>query len=168
MKAHHYLSIIVRLFSVFLFLYALGQTGLIVEAALHGTIKGIVVSAWLPAFLSIPWLVVSAILWFFPMSIAKKIVPLESDTTPSNLSPISILAVLLTAMSVYFLYYAVVDTLYWITFWNMLQHSSNGGYPIELNPENKATMYSNALELFSALVILFNSKRIAARLHSVG
>lgn len=167
MKVHHYLAIIVRLFAVFLFLFSLKQTGLLFESALYGIVHGMTVSAWVPFLSSIPWFVASAILWIFPLSISKKLVPADASESPENISPVAILSILLSAMSVYFLYYAIIDVLYWITYWQVIQQPEYGSLA-SMSAEHKANIAATALEMFASLVLLFNSKRVATWLRSVG
>ncbi len=157
MKAHHYVGIGIKLFAIWLFLFSIQNMTLFLENLIYGTIQGMAASLTVSSLIYIPWLVVAIILWNFPMSIARKIIPPESDVNPKSISANSLLAVLVSAISLYFLYRSIMDGVYWLALLNL---NEGGTYP-SLSPDNKASIYATLVEFCVAALLFFNSKKIS-------
>lgn len=168
MIATQYMAIFVRLFSIFLFLHSLRQFGSVLEFVMFGTHGGIDVSMLGPILASIPWLVVAIALWFFPSVIASKIATPIEEKDRHALSPPVLLSVLLSALAVYFLYYALVDSIYWLTYWQVLRAQDAIGLPGTFGPETIANIYATIFELVVSICILLNAKKLAIGIRSIG
>ncbi|MFL0802025.1 MAG: hypothetical protein K6L80_16380 [Agarilytica sp.] len=167
MATQYHIAIIVKLFSVFLFLMSLKQLTYAIEFLISGTFEGMVSTFWLPTMNTLPWLGVSIVLWFFPVSVAKKIVPVED---PQEITPVTsggILTVLLCALSVYFIYYAIVDSMYWFTLWQLMGSASYIDAPVQFTAENKANIYATLLELVFSVLLLINAKTAAGKISAL-
>jgi hypothetical protein len=157
MKVHHYVGIGIKLFAIWLFLYSIPNMTFFLENILYGTVQGMAASATKSGLIYIPWLVMAVILWNFPLSIAKKIVPPEAQVNPESISASSLLAVLITAISIYFLYRSIMDGVYWATFLNL----SEGGVYASFSPENKASIFATLIEFLAAALLFINSRKIS-------
>lgn len=160
MKAEHYVGIIVRLFAIFIFLKTLNGLALLFENLINGSIHGVIASSLTTAFTYLPWLIVAIVLWNFPLTVARKVIPDESSDEVVQLSPRVILTVLISAISTCLLYWAIMDGIHWITYWNIASSSEDGAY-FELSADAKASVYTTAIEFFTAAVMFFNAKKIA-------
>ena len=158
MKAHHYVGIGIKLFAIWLFLCSIQNMTFFLENIIYGTVQGMAASATKSALIYLPWLVMALILWNFPLSIAKKIVPSEAQVNPEPISASALLAVLIAAISIYFLYRSIMDGVYWATLLNL----SEGGVYASFSPENKASIFATFIEFLAAALLLFNSRKISA------
>ncbi|WP_370980205.1 hypothetical protein [Agaribacterium sp. ZY112] len=163
-----YLAVFIRLFSVFLFLYSLRQLGTVIEFVLFGTYGGLGATILVPILSSVPWLVTSIVLWFFPTVISKKIIGSSDDQVEGSLSAKSLLSVLLSGLSVYFLYYALVDSIYWFSYWRLLPQQAEMGYPTTMSADSIANVYATIFEVVASLCILLNSKKLAGSIRNFG
>jgi hypothetical protein len=157
MKVHHYVGIGIKLFAIWLFLFSIQNMAFFLENIIYGTVQGMEASITISSLTYLPWLVLSIILWNFPLSIAKKIIPHLSEINPEGISTSSLLTVLISAISLFFLYSSVMDGVYWVTLINL---SESGSYAA-FNPENKASIFATGVELLAAALLFFNSRRIS-------
>lgn len=157
MKVHHYVGIGIKLFAIWLFLFSIQNMAFFLENLIYGTVQGMGASLTISSITYLPWLLLSIILWNFPLSIAKKIIPLESEINPEGISTGSLLAVLISAISLFFLYNSIMDGVYWVTLINL---NGSGSYAA-FNPENKASIFATGVEFIAAALLLFNSRKIS-------
>ncbi|MFT7559476.1 MAG: hypothetical protein ACI93R_001387 [Flavobacteriales bacterium] len=161
MKAHHYLGIAIRLFSIGLFIYSINQLARFTGSLTYGTADGIEVSAILTGVIYVPWLLASIFLWYFPLTIAKNIIPPEVDIKPTPISSHAALSVCISVISLYFIYNSITDGLYWLMFWNFTMGLEASGVAFTLEPENKANIYTTVIEFLVATILFINAKRVA-------
>ena len=161
MKAHHYLAVGIRLFAIWLFLYSVKFLGHLIENIIYGTVIGIEASVLITGLSYAPWAIFSIFLWFFPITIAKKIVPYEIDLEPKALAVREVVAILVSLLALYLLYRAIMDGFYWATFWNMSINSTEIDFTTSILAEHRASMWATAVELFTAIIMLLNSKKIS-------
>lgn len=157
MKAHHYLSIGIKLFALLLILFSIPNLIYFFENIIYGTVQGMEASLLRSSLIYIPWPVLALILWNFPLSIAEKIIPSDANLSPESISPKSLLTVLISAIAIYFLYRSVMDCVYWATVLNL----SEGGIHASIDPESKASIIATFVELIGAAILLFKSKNIS-------
>jgi hypothetical protein len=105
----------------------------------------------------LPWIFIAVLLWKFPVTIAKAIIPPEADLKPEGMSPGSLLTVLILAMSIFFLYRSTMDGIYWATLLNLSQDEVFAS----LSSENKANIIATFMEFSAAAFLLFNSQKIS-------
>ena len=162
MKSHHYLALGVKLFAIALFVYAIKQSRLLIEVAIDGGINGIPASSWfMLATTAIPFLI-SAVLWFFPITLAQSILTSELDKTVEPTSPITLLSILISMIGLFFLYYVISDTVYWLIFSHLADGTS-----ASLEPEVKANMWTTLIELVVICFLVLKSKTIAKKMLEV-
>lgn len=157
MKAHLYLGIGIKLFAIWLFLFSIPNMAFFLENIIYGTVYGVVASVPTSGLIYIPWLVIAIVLWNFPLSIAKKIIPSEAEINSEGISAKSLLSVFISAISLFFLYRSIMDGVYWATLLNL---SEGGGYAT-FSPENRASILATGVELFAAALLFFNARKIS-------
>lgn len=164
MKSSHYLAIAVRLFSIVLFVYSLRQSSLLVEYLVNDSINGMEASLFFISVSTLAPLFVAILLWYFPVSVARSILKPEIDQKLEPIRPQSVLTVLVLALGLYAFYYAVVESIYWLTLWHLSERSIFSEAPLYLTVENKANMVATAIELFASIIILFKARSISCRM----
>lgn len=166
MKPSHFLAITVRIFSIVLALYGIRQSSFLIEL-IGGGLNGYAVSwAFASASTALP-ILVAILLWYFPVSVAKSIIKDEIDQPIKPIKPQSILTVLIASIAFYFMFYAIVDSVYWATLWHMAERSYGTQAPLYLNDENKANMIATAIELFASFLILIRARSFAFKLWKI-
>src|SRR6188768_3774422 len=114
---------------------------------------------WLFAFLQI---VTCAVLWFFPATIAKKLLPSATDTDLPR-SPVALIewqTLGVICIGIWALTRAIPDAIYWMTFYSMSE-SVDYSFSI-LNAEQKASIITTVAELAIGLWLVFGAKGFAA------
>jgi len=164
MKSSHYLAIAVRLFSIVLFIFALRQSTSLIEVFLNDSINGMPVSTLFIAGTVLIPLIVSLLLWFFPLSVSKSILKQEMDQPIEPVNSTTILSVFVIAIGLYVFYYAFIDFVYWAVLWNMESHSQYSMAPLSLTEENKANMVATAVELVISVVLILKAKTLASNM----
>lgn len=109
-------------------------------------------------------LAICVVLWFFPVTIANKLLPAYSKP-PDPQTPPRMLdwqALAAACLGLWIVSRAVPDLFYWLTFVSM---SSGGGLDgAGMDPENKASVATTVVELVIGLWLILGAKRIAALL----
>lgn len=113
-------------------------------------------------------IVVCAVLWFFPLTIARKLLPAmgEPRSEAAMSGPVA-LSVGLTLLGVWVLAYALPDAIYWATLF-LLTRQPDGGY-FEWGHEQIASIVTTAAELVLAAWLILGStgiKRLILRYRS--
>jgi hypothetical protein len=102
---------------------------------------------------------VCAILWFFPLTIARKLLPAMSEPRSETAMSGSVaLSVGLTLLGVWVLAYALPDTVYWATFF-LLTRQTGAGYSA-WGHEQIASVATTVVELVLATWLIFGSSGI--------
>jgi hypothetical protein len=103
----------VRLFAIALLIYGIGRLELAASIlAYNENVVG--PSLFFSLSSSIVPILISIMLWHFPLTVAKKILPPSSEA-PTNISPHAFLTVIVIGIGIYTLYYAIVDSVFWLT-----------------------------------------------------
>jgi hypothetical protein len=117
-------------------------------------------AAYLYAGLFLFILLLAALLWHFPLSVASKIIPQTGNNeTTVSWSEKDLLTVGLILIGVYLFYYVISDAIYWLYILNV-SHSFTG-MEIELNIDQKARIYSTAVEFFLSLSLIIGARGIS-------
>ena len=164
MKSQHYLAIIVRLFAIALFVHGLRQCVFVADVFYDGIASGIRFPKVFTIATALVPMLFSVLLWFFPLTISKSIVSDEYNHEVKPLNPHSFLTVLIISLGLYFLFYAIVDSIYWVIVYKASQIGDISGVPIGLGNENKANMYSTGLEFILAFGFIAKAKTIGSNL----
>lgn len=152
----------IRLFAMTLFIYGVGRLEFVVNFALYfdNSLDPSVVFSLLSSI--IPMLI-AIMLWFFPLTVARKVLPTTKDDV-NKISPHAILTVLILAVGVYTFYYAIVDSIYWITVINVFVRDEFGSISKVLSNQDKASVVVTIIEFVLSLVLLARAKTIARML----
>lgn len=161
MKSSHYLAIAVRLFSVALFLYALKNSLMLVEVISSGTINGIPASTVFILTTTLSPLAAAILLWLFPFSVTNLILKPETDLPVEPMGPAPLLTVLIISIGIYTLFYAIIDSIYWLNFWHLNSRNQVLSGPIPLGDPSKANMIATAFELAISMALVFKAKTLA-------
>ena len=157
MHKEQIVGIAVRLFAIFLFIYTLRYaSGLLPLAAApppnNVSFLFIFVLALFP-------ILAAVLLWFFPLSVAAKIIPnIKAKDKAAPLSAPDIEIVAFSVMGLWVLTTAIPDTIYWVTFAFRLKNIDVG--TLQLSPENIGSMASTVVELVIGFWLLFGSRGI--------
>ncbi len=109
-------------------------------------------------------MVVASLLWLFPMMASSYILKPEMDKPIEPMNSQAVLTVLVLAIGLYFLYYAISDSIYWLTFWKIAERSQEHIGSLYLGAENEASMIATAVELVISIVLLVKARTIASRM----
>jgi hypothetical protein len=161
MKSSHYLAIAVRLFSIVLFLYGLEQSSLLIEIIIEGSINDAPVSVLFGLAIVISPIIVSALLWSFPLSVSEIIIRPEIDKPIEPMNVHSLLTVFILAIGLYYFYFAIVESIYWITTWYLSVNSQNSAVPTGLSEESKASMVTSGIGLLVSIGVILKSRGLS-------
>lgn len=167
MKSSHYLALAIRVFAIVIFVYAIQQSSMLVQVILDGSINGMTVSLWLALCTAVTPFLVSIILLWFPFTVSNMILRPEFDQPIEPLHPTSILTVFILTIGLYTLYYAIVDTVYWATLWNMSANSEYSDTSLSLDADSKASMITTAVEFSVSIGFILKARTLAAKLFKV-
>lgn len=102
---------------------------------------------------------ISAYLWFFPLTIARKLMPaMREPRSEEAMSGSVALSVGLTLLGVWVLAYAVPDAIFWATFFWMVHRS--GDMYAAWTPEQIANVVSTGAQLVLAAWLILGSSGI--------
>lgn len=163
MKPTHYLAILVRIFSILLILLALRQSSFLV-GLVTGELNGLTVSVVFAISSVVIPILVAVFLWYFPMMVARKIVKSEMDQPIEAMNAQSLLTVLILAIATYYLYFAIIDAVYWAALWQMSERSYGGQAPLNLSQENKANMLATIIELLVSAILILKARTISSKM----
>jgi len=150
-------GVAVRLAAVFLALYTVRYaTGLIqyTSAPPPNT-----VSPWFIGTIATTHLAAAALLWFFPLAVAKKLIPdlgANQERTPLDIYDIQ--AVAFSALGLWVLTSAVPDVFYWATYFHQ---ANQAGMNRQLPPASVADIVSTAIHLVVGFWLLFGARGLA-------
>lgn len=167
MKSSHYFAIAVRLFAIILFLYGLKQSRWLVELLINGSLNGMGVSVAFLFVTSFVPLIVSLLLWMFPVTVSKSVIKPDMDLPVEPMESHSILVVLLLAIGLFTFYNAMVDSVYWAILWNISRDVEESTAPLYLTLENRANMWVTGLEVLASVAIMVKARSIAKRMLEV-
>lgn len=104
-------------------------------------------------------LALSALLWFFPLTVARKLLPVMREPQPLVSAPGALaLSLALAVLGFWLLARAVSDVTYWAT---VIWFSSRSALPMELLPEHKAGIVTTVVEFALALALILGNRGIA-------
>lgn len=156
MSREDFVAIASRLFSVYLFFGIVQMLPNIVQMATQNA-----GGAWLAlyALVVVLALAVCAVFWFFPLTVARKLLPVMREPRSEQRLDASIAFSLgLTLLGVWFFANALADVVYWSTLFIASRRISEMGFV--WTPDQVASMLTTAVELILALWLLFGSAGI--------
>lgn len=168
MKVHQYLAVGFRLLSIIVFIYSLRQVATFLSVVFTDTYSGMPASATFFLIMAVIPLGVAITLWIFPTTIAKKVVPPESEGSVVPEKTFSIMVALVITVGLYAFFYAAIDAIYWLTYSYLLSSSSDAyDWTSTAMDSDKANMLATALEFAASLAIILRAKYIANFLYRV-
>jgi len=149
-----YVAIAARLFAVYIGFKAVVQIPIIVQTLSHD--QG-VAWAWLFALFLLVSLAICAVLWFFPLTIARNLLPVMTEPRSEQAISASIgLSLGLTLIGVWILAQGAIDSAYWLTLLvRAKQQTQESGF--ELAPDQVASMAATAFELGLGAWLVFGN-----------
>lgn len=160
MKLEHIVALAVRLFAILVGLYAV-QTGLVWTSWFMD--QGQEAISFLFAGGMVFTVVVAAVLWRFPMTIARRLVdfrdPGESEVSSASAEQLQVVG--FSILGLYLLFHVVSDLVSWAVIWyaNQRNHTLT-----ELTLEQMASMIATVVELVFVLFLLLGTRRITVLL----
>ncbi len=156
MKPIHYLGLVVRLFAIYLMVYGVSNLIQVIFSPVYGFSNED--SLLVALFVAIIPITLAALLWFFPLTVAQKILGAEErEFEPVN--PKGILAVLIASVGIFYLFNSIIDGFYWVRLYNMM---SEPPYTMmSLTYDQQAGIAATILEFVLALLMTFFCKSIA-------
>jgi hypothetical protein len=159
MKLTELTAIGLRIFAVYLFMYALNQSALLIGFIDSDNYDG--ANRVTPAFY-IFWvgtpLLISIVIWFFPITTTKLFLPkYKTDTfSPVEKSELYIAAIVL--VGIFILSTAIPDVLYWVIRVYLAADLMDSGLDFIFTPKDKASMVATVIQLIMGIWLLFGAK----------
>ena len=146
MSREDYVAIGVRLFAVYIGIKTLLATPASIQAVFHGDGMDL---AWLYVLALIIAVGICAFLWFFPLTIARKLLPVMKEPRSEESIDASVgLSLGLTLLGVWFLAQGLLDSLYWLSLVLRTRHLvRTQQYGFEWEPDQIASMAVTIFEL---------------------
>jgi len=158
MKLEHIVGLAVRLFSIALAIYVL-RNGIALVPYFQAEHTQLLSYAYL--FLMICLLLTALYLWYFPLTIAKRLVsfkePGQADVASATADEVQVIGY--TILGLYLLFDVLSDIAYWGFIW--LVSSRNQDIPIELSLEQRSSVVATGVELVFVLFLLLGAKGIS-------
>ncbi len=157
MNKEEIVAIAVRLFAVALAIYGLNK---LPGMAIFFKQEGMQGAAYAFAGISSLIFVIALFLWFFPSSVAAKIIPKsKSPTEAAKWNKEELLTCGFIILGIYFLFYTLSDAIYWFYIWKYSVYFE--GTRIELNVDQMARIYATVAEFVIVVLLLLGSRGIA-------
>jgi hypothetical protein len=152
-----FVAIASRLFAIFLLITAirLGTTTVAASSSFSSDWNW----ALFLAATSLPIVAISALLWFFPLTVARKLLPvMREPRPPADPGSLTALELALTVIGFWVLSTALTDAVYWSVF---LVQVYNSSIPVAADPTQKASLAATVAELLIGLWCVFGSRGLA-------
>ncbi len=160
MKVHELTAIGLRIFAIVLFLYTLRQ--FVGVASYLGNASDEFPTAsgyYLSATILVPF-IVAVLVWLFPLSLAKSIVPNMEHQPLVALSQSELYIAAITLLGIYVLSYAVPDFIFWLTRFYIASTMRKEGIEFERGSEPTSHFVSTIVELAIGVWLVLGSKGI--------
>ncbi len=153
MSKHQIIALGVRLFAIFLFVLSIDNLMNLLARLGQNEAINVSVAIYSAIFAAIVFLV-SVMLWFFPMTIAGKLLPAEQgNPTPVNLEGIAIVGLVLLGLWV--LSWAISDAVYWGV---MMRAASEYGGWYGLDLGTRAGIIATGVEILIGLGLVLGAR----------
>ncbi len=163
MKVHHYIAIALKLFSITLLVYSLRFVSPVIESLQHGTINGIVVGGWFALLNLLTVWIIAAVLWLFPITLAKSFLKNELDQPVEPLPTPSIFIIIIASIGLYTLSNGAIDIVYWSIYLKM----ASGAAHDTMGPEATSGLIATVLEVLVGLFLVLKCRTIASYINQV-
>ncbi|MGH8085442.1 MAG: hypothetical protein ACREPV_09220 [Lysobacter sp.] len=157
MSREDFVAIAVRLFSIYLLLSTIRYVPGAVQ--LFSQDQGIVWAS-LYGFILILGFFVCVLLWFFPLSVARKLLPvMHEPRSEQSLDASTAMSVGITLIGIWVMAFGLVDAIYWIVLFVRAQQVDTTAY-FEWLPDQIAGMVATAAEVLLAAWLIFGSRGV--------
>ena len=163
MSREDVIAVASRLFSLFLFISAVRIIGTALQTQ-HEVdfVQGLIYST-LPVVLV--YVAVAAFLWYFPLTVARKLLPVMKDTgSPISSAGSDVAAIAFSVLGLWVLAYAISDGVYWVVFVSAV--TDTGGH-LPLTIQQKSRIVSLLVQALLGLCLVFGSRGISALLRNL-
>lgn len=151
-----YIAVGIRLFAIYLALSTLGMAANAVGMAALVESQGIGAGLWTAGAAIVLVAATALWLWFFPLTVARKLLPVMNEPRSEQAAGPAVLAsVALTLMGVWLLAGALIDATFWLTWATTMRGSGFDATPF--TGEQVANMVATAVEAVLALVLIFGA-----------
>lgn len=156
MSREDYIAVATRLFAVYMLFAAIGQIpGMVVGISQPGGQTWF----WLYLLVVAFSLCLVGLLWFFPLTVARKLLPvMREPRSEQALDAPTAFSIGITLLGLWFLATGLADAVYWLTFWFRLGQAD--AFELELTNDQVAAMVTTGVELLIALVLILGSSGI--------
>ena len=156
MSREDYVAVATRLFSIYVFFnIARSVPGAI---QILGQDQGMAM-AGLYAFILFVGILFCAFLWFFPLTVARKLLPvMREPRSEDTIGSATALSIGMTLIGIWFLGNALVDFSYWLSLF--VRTKQVGDIIVEWPPNDIASVVATAVQLIVATWLLFGSSGI--------
>ena len=156
MSREDFVAIAARLFSIYLLLSVIKHMPLTMQLISQDQGE---IWEFLYALVLVLGLIVCALLWFFPLTVARKLLPVMREPRSEQALDASIaMSVGLTLIGVWVMAYALVDAVYWLTLFVRTRQIDATHF--EWSHDQIAGIVATAVELFIAVWLIFGSAGI--------
>lgn len=164
MSREDVIAVASRLFAIFLVVSAIRTVGSAYQLGRELHSSGEIVYYTLP--IAIPYLLVGALLWFFPVSVARKLLPVMRDSgQPIAKANSDIAAIAFSVLGMWILAEAISSGVYWVT---LLSGFLDNGAPVSyLSVRDKASIISTIARAVIGFYLLFGARGIASLLRNL-
>lgn len=157
MSREDYVAIATRLVAVYLGVQLILQVPAVIEVL---TQDGRTAGAWVYLLVLLPILAVCAFLWFFPLTVARKLLPVMKESRSEQAIDASVgLSLGITLIGLWLLARGVIDASYWLT---MLGIAGQMDEPekLEWTPNQIASMVSCAMQVLAGAALVLGSSGV--------
>ncbi|KZZ45712.1 hypothetical protein A3759_09005 [Thalassolituus sp. HI0120] len=162
-----YLAIGVRLFAIALAVSAIKNSYYFIQAVIENFGGFNHWPSWFITSVIVP-IAFTVILWRFPLLVSHKIIKPELDDKLNPLTVQAFVQVMVAGLGLYFLFYAMVDVIYYLTlFWLSNQPADPDAF-MYMNSDTKANIVATAIELLVSAFILFKCRSISVWMMRIG
>jgi hypothetical protein len=157
-----FIAVASRLFALYIFIMLLRWAGSAYSALLENT--GMTETVVVLSAILVPTMVISLLLWFFPLSIARKLLPvMKAPAQRAQLSSPTSMELALAVLGFFVLASAIPNAVYW-SFLAYLLPRASGGVGV-FTPSQIADSIASAIELVIGLWLVLGHRGLANALH---
>ncbi len=148
------IAVAVRLFTIYLLFALLDQVPALARFVAADDDKRLAILMSIPLFAG---LAVCALLWTFPLTIARRLLPAMREPRSERAIDARVATTLgITLLGLWLLANAVLDAIYWLTF--AVRAREAGVYPDHITPDQWASIVTTAAEFVLAIVFLLGAR----------
>jgi len=164
MKAHHYIAIALKIFSLTLAIYSIRFISPLFESLQYGTVNGMVFGGWFALLnLATVW-IMAALLWMFPLTVSKRILKSELDLDVEPLATPSMFTVIVASIGLYTLANGGIDLVYWAIYLRMASENTFQA----ADPHSISSMIATILEFLVGLFLVLKCRTVVGYINKVG